>query len=99
MGKLYLSKGNSAGSKGVKFWIINKNEFPVHQGWLDVCWVFQSLVHPMKQFFNLVEGFARWKGEGGLQCTCLRQHANLQGMGPQQLRIFVSTDDRWFAKH
>jgi len=31
--------------------------FLVHQGWLDVCCVFQELVHPVKQFFNWVEGF------------------------------------------
>jgi len=30
------------------------------------------------------------------QCACLRQHAI---MGLQQLRIYISTDDRWFAKH
>jgi len=30
------------------------------------------------------------------QCACLRKYAM---HGPQQFQIYVSTDDRWFAKH
>jgi len=37
----------------------NKNAFPFHQGWLDICCAFKSLMHSVKQLFHWVERFAK----------------------------------------